>query len=57
MKAAKTERMHLRLTPEELAMVNRLSDTTGLSLSDVVRQAIRRWHAELPEPPPSRKKR
>ena len=35
-------------------MLNRISEETGLSMSDVIRQAIRRWHAELPPPPKKR---
>lgn len=42
----RTERIALRLTPEESAVVNAIADESGLSVSDVVRQAIRRAYAE-----------
>ncbi len=49
-----TKRFDLRLAPSELAAIKALSTETGLSMSDVVRQAIRRaWferHGERPLP-------
>jgi hypothetical protein len=42
----RTERIALRLSPEEAQVVADVSAETGLSLSDVVRQAIRTAHAE-----------
>lgn len=38
----RTERVALRMTPTEAAMLRGLSDDDGLSLSDVIRQLIRR---------------
>jgi hypothetical protein len=51
MSEEKTERFALRMTPTELAMLNELMRLTGLSAADVVRQAIRREHAEKLGPP------
>ena len=42
----KTQRIGLRLSEQEAAVVAQLSAETGLSASDVVRQAIRKAHAE-----------
>jgi hypothetical protein len=42
----KTERIALRLSADEARVVAELSAETGLSISDVVRQAIRTAHAE-----------
>lgn len=36
----------LRAFPEEVTMLRDLAETTGLSQSDVIRQLIRREHAE-----------
>lgn len=37
----RSERIGLRLTPDEARVVSEVSEETGLSASDVVRQAIR----------------
>jgi len=42
----KTQRIGLRLNEEEAAVVAALSEETGLSASDVVRQALRKAYAE-----------
>jgi hypothetical protein len=42
----RTERLGLRIAPEELEMVNDLADADGVSASDVVRILVRRAHAE-----------
>ncbi|MDQ2643790.1 MAG: ribbon-helix-helix protein, CopG family [Myxococcota bacterium] len=41
-----TERIGLRVTPSEAKMLADLAEATGLSMSDVVRQCVRREHAE-----------
>jgi hypothetical protein len=45
-KERQTERTAMRFTPTEARMLDELSERTGLSKTDVVRQAIRREHAE-----------
>jgi uncharacterized protein (DUF1778 family) len=45
-KEQQTERMGLRVTKSEAKMLEQLSEATGLSMSDVLRMAIRREHAE-----------
>jgi hypothetical protein len=53
-----TERIAVRLTPTEAKMLAELSERTGLNLTDMVRQAIRREHAErFGEPAAKRRKR
>jgi uncharacterized protein (DUF1778 family) len=42
----RTERIALRLTPQEADVVNAIAEETGLSVSDVVRQAIRQAYAD-----------
>jgi uncharacterized protein (DUF1778 family) len=42
----RTERVTLRLTPEETAVVTELANETGLSVSDVLRQALRTAHPD-----------
>jgi hypothetical protein len=42
----KTARLALRLTDDEALAVAQISEETGLSASDVVRQAIRKAYAE-----------
>lgn len=46
MKGERSERVALRMTTEEAQVVHEVSDETGLSVSDVVRQAIRKAYAE-----------
>jgi hypothetical protein len=45
-KERQTERAAMRFTPTESRMLEELSELTGLSRTDVVRQAIRREYAE-----------
>lgn len=45
-KEPQTERLGIRITKSEARMLEQLSETTGLSMSDVVRMAIRREYAE-----------
>jgi uncharacterized protein (DUF1778 family) len=53
----RTERLGLRIAPDELEMVNDLADADGVSASDVVRILVRRAHAErFGEKKPKRKK-
>lgn len=54
-----TERIAVRLTPTEARMLDELSGKTGLNKTDMIRQAIRREHAERigESPPPRRPKR
>jgi hypothetical protein len=59
MRVAPTERTELltvRVTPEEMAMVKALADADGVSASDLVRQFIRRTHAERFTPKPRTKR-
>jgi hypothetical protein len=58
-KEAQTERLGLRVAPSELKMLEALSEASGLSMSNVVRQLVRREYAEkFGEPPkPTRKPR
>ena len=42
----RTQRIGLRMTPEEAAVVSAVAEETGLSASDVVRQAIRVAYAD-----------
>ena len=46
MAARRTTQVGVRLNEEEAAVVSALADETGLSLSDVVRQAIRTAHPD-----------
>src|SRR5207244_7734921 len=41
-----TERLGRRITRSEVQMLEELAETTGLSMSDVVRVAIRREHKQ-----------
>ena len=49
-KELQTERIAIRFTPTEAEMLVELSTITSLSMTDVVRQAIRREFAERIEP-------
>ena len=53
----RTERMTIRFSPTERAMIEALSERTGLTQADVVRQTIRRAYEEafgdVPPRPPS----
>jgi Ribbon-helix-helix protein len=42
----RTERLGIRIAPQEVAMLQALSEADGLTASDVVRLLIRRAHAE-----------
>ncbi len=47
--AKKTENVHLRLTPDEFALLKEQSERTGRSMSDVIRAAWKRLKiVELP---------
>ncbi len=47
--AKKTENVHLRLTPDEFALLKEQSERTGRSMSDVIRAAWKRMKiVELP---------
>jgi len=57
-KEQQTERIGLRVTKSEAKMLEKLSEETGLSMSDVLRMAIRREYAERTgSPSPKPKKR
>lgn len=45
-KEAQDQRLGLRVTSTEVEMLSKLSEVTGLSMSDVVRMAIRREYTE-----------
>lgn len=51
-----TERIAIRLTPTEARMLEELSERTGLNKTDMVRQAIRREHAERIGETPTQKR-
>lgn len=53
----RSERIGLRLTPEERDVVAQVAAETGLSESDVVRQAIRIAHAERFKAPVKKKRK
>jgi predicted DNA-binding protein len=54
---AKTEQFLFRLGQTEAKMLQELSDKTGLTRADVIRQLIRREHAQVfAEAPPKRKR-
>ena len=42
----RSERLGLRIAPEEVEMLQTLADADGLSASDIVRSLIRRAYAE-----------
>ncbi len=57
-KEQQTERMGIRLTPAEAKMLEALSEATGLTMSNVVRQAIREKYAQrFGEPPVTKAKK
>lgn len=45
-KEPQTERLNLRVTKSEVQMLAELAEATGLSMSDVMRMAIRREHKQ-----------
>jgi hypothetical protein len=45
-KEPQTERIGIRVTPSEVKMLDALSESMGLSVANVIRQAIRREYAE-----------
>jgi hypothetical protein len=47
----------IRMSKDEIAMLKSVSDQTGLSSSDVIRQLIRREHAALADRNEQKKKR
>lgn len=55
----RTERLNLRLSPDEFEVISELAEQTGLSASDVVRQALRMAYPEKFKAPakPKRRKR
>jgi len=54
-KERQTERIGIRFTPSEARMLSELSDLTGMGMTDIVRQAIRREYAERIGAPPTTK--
>lgn len=52
----KTDSFLLRMSPTETRMLLELSEKIGLTKSDVVRQLVRREHAEVFGEEPMRKK-
>lgn len=57
----RTGLLTVRMSPEEMAMLKRLAESDGVSSSDLVRQFVRRQHAERfgeprPRPKPKPKK-
>ncbi len=45
-KEQQTERTAMRFTPTEARMLDELSELTGMTKTDIVRQAIRREYGE-----------
>lgn len=45
-KELQTERIGIRFTPSEARMLEELSELTGMGMTDIVRQAIRREYSE-----------
>jgi hypothetical protein len=45
-KEQQTERTAMRFTPTEARMLEELSELTGMTKTDIVRQAIRREYAD-----------
>jgi hypothetical protein len=57
-KEQQTQRIGIRFTPTEASMVAELSELTGLSMTDVIRQAIRREYSEkIGKPAPKTRRR
>jgi hypothetical protein len=57
-KEQQTERLGVRVTPTEVQMLAELSELTGLGMTDVIRQAVRREYSEkFGRPLPLTKKR
>jgi len=52
----RTRAIGLRLMPEEAKVIAEVSAETGLSSSDVVRQAIRKAYADRFKPPKTKKR-
>lgn len=56
-KELQTERAAMRFTPSEARMLDELSELTGMSKTDIVRQAIRREYSErIGEQPKAKRK-
>lgn len=53
----RTQRIGLRLTPDEARVVAELAEETGLSASDVVRQALRLAYADRFKAPAKKRKK
>jgi hypothetical protein len=53
----RTQRIGLRLTPEEAAVVAEVAEETGLSASDIVRQALRIAYADRFKAPAKTRKK
>jgi uncharacterized protein (DUF1778 family) len=43
----RTERLNVRIAPEEMAMLEELAERAGVSASDIVRTLIRQEHADF----------
>jgi uncharacterized protein (DUF1778 family) len=44
MAGERTQRLDLRISPEEMSMLEALAEVRGLTVSDIVRTLIRREH-------------
>jgi antitoxin component of RelBE/YafQ-DinJ toxin-antitoxin module len=51
----RTERLAIRLTPDEARVVSEVAAEMGLTVSDAVRLAIRKAYADRMKPKPKRK--
>ena len=45
----RTQRVEVRMTPDEMSMLEELAEQSGLTVSDIVRTLVRREHAEKSE--------
>jgi hypothetical protein len=42
----RTQRIDVRMTPEEMAMLEELVEWSGLTMADIVRTLVRKEHAD-----------
>lgn len=52
----RTELLTVRVAPEDMRMIKELAEADGLSASGIVRQLVRRLHAERFGPPKASRK-
>ena len=42
----RTQRLDVRMTPEEMSMLEQLAEWSGLTMADIVRTLVRKEHAD-----------